>query len=312
MPTTARRRSTTNWPRIIGALVPISVAILGWFTPLGKIIIDLFAATGTPVPTAVVASVVRITSISDGEIIRSQAQSVTGTYDHVPDDKQLWLVVVRGSTCFPQDGPAILDQTGTWRHGPINFYASGSYQISTVLADANISALLRSGVGSKLGMPCSNAKEIISTISVEVQPSAVIPTDIPLSALTETPLAPKETETPSGPSVKILGLGPEVGEDVPLVKGTYSNIPADRQLWLVIFIGSNFFPQDGPAVLLPDRTWNYGTIHFGGPGDFIVYAVLADVEASSLFRQSVKQLKSMPQLPAGAEVYDAVNATRKK
>jgi len=103
-----------------------------------------------------------------------------------------------------------------------------------------------------------------------------------------------------------LADGQEVPENVSLVSGTYRNIPTDRELWMVVFVGANYFPQNGPAVLLPDGTWNHGSVRFGGLSDFVVYAVLVDAQGALLFENR----QGIPALPDGALVLDAVNVHR--
>lgn len=294
--------------------IPVLVAIIG---VVGTIIVALIkllsvgSPTATPTTAVSIATappVVKITSLSDLDIVSTRVDSVFGIHDHVPNAKQVWLVVSGGgSSCFPQDGPALLQDTGNWRHGPINFPSTGRFQLSTVLADANMAALLRTAVGSKSGMPCTNIAEVIETISVEVVAA-------PGGTQTVEPSSSLGTMPPQTAVVKITSLSPgqEVGAEVPLVNGTHSAFPADRELWLVIFVGANYFPQNGPAVLLPNGTWNHGTIHFGSTGEFVVYAVSVDAPSSLVFRQAVTTLQALPELPKGVDVLDAVSVIRKQ
>ena len=116
-------------------------------------------------------------------------------------------------------------------------------------------------------------------------------------------------------AITSLKAGTKVGREVPSVAGTYVGIPADRDLWLVVFVGNNYFPQTKPATLVPDvREWEYGTVYFGEPdsppGDYTLLAVLADSDASEEFWKHFDGSAIHGELPVGAIIYDRVKVTR--
>jgi len=152
------------WPKAVGviisAMAAFTVAIVG------------SGCIATPAPTSSTPAHVKLRSINDGDPIGKTVDSAHGTYDRVPQEKEIWLVASRGSLCYPMDGPAIKDASGTWRHGPLEFLRDGTYQLSTVLADEYASAQLRTAVGKLTGLPClPDGAEFIETISVEVKSS---------------------------------------------------------------------------------------------------------------------------------------------
>jgi hypothetical protein len=105
--------------------------------------------------------------------------------------------------------------------------------------------------------------------------------------------------------------GANVGANIPNPAGTYIGIPPDRTLWLVVFVDGNFYPQRGPATILSDTEWLYGTIFFGGENlGFSVMAVLADDEAGEVLRNHTDGLPIPNELPVGAIVYDVVDVFR--
>ena len=393
-----------NWKYV----VPIAAAAI---TTAGYIIVALinnwfpFAqGESTAMPTVTQATALppelKIVSVQEGQSFQHRLEGVNGTYDRIPENRQVWLIVMANNLCYPQDGPAELLRAGRWEHAPVEFPGDGEQQLRAALVSAEAAVELRSAVGRE-GIRCDRpGVEVIDSITVKVAPGTLTPTPILTSTPTAppvSPLAPFEGRVceirigqdrnkvylrqaefntlglPAGSVVNVvvldtggrvdnitidvdaslstcavrlstslrtpLGLaddteieppedrpdrrftitrseimveitsladGQEVPENVSLVSGTYRNIPTDRELWMVVFVGANYFPQNGPAVLLPDGTWNHGSISFGGIGDFVVYAVLVDAQGALLFENR----QGIPALPDGALVLDAVNVHR--
>ncbi|MEW5988911.1 MAG: hypothetical protein AB1791_19985, partial [Chloroflexota bacterium] len=102
-----------------------------------------------------------------------------------------------------------------------------------------------------------------------------------------------------------------VGPSIDSPGGVHSGIPADRQLWLVIFVDDHYFPQSGPAARVSPTEWNYGNIFFGGTNkSYTVLAVLADAEASATLENYTDGPPLPEGLPVGAIIYDRVNVFR--
>jgi len=397
------QRGGINWK--IGA--PMVAAAI---TAIGYIIVALinkwppFPPGATPTPTVIQAATLppelKIMSVQEGQVVPSRLDSVNGTYDRIPDNRQIWLIVMANNLCYPQDGPAETLRAGVWEHGLVEFPGDGEQQLRAALVSPEAAVELRSAVGRE-GIRCDRpGVEVIDSITVKVAPGTLTPTPVltptptapplsplvsfegrvceiridqdrnkiylrqaefntlglpagfvvnvvvldtggrvdnitidvdaslstcvvrlsmslrtPLGLADDTDIEPPEdrpdrrfTITRSEIMVEITSLadGQEVPENVSLVSGTYRNIPTDRELWMVAFVGANYFPQNGPAVLLPDGTWNHGSVRFGGISDFVVYAVLVDAQGAALFQNR----QGTPALPDGALVLDAVNVHR--
>lgn len=157
----------------------VTAVLGGVFGVVYLIVPTLIKKPDGPTPPVAAMPEVKFQSIEDSEQIMGGLDSAHGTHARVPDGHEIWLVARRGSTCYPMDGPAIKEGVGNWKHGPLEFFESGQYQLTTVLADQQASAVLRAAVGHREGLPCSTIPEPLETISVNVTSAPIVITEAP-------------------------------------------------------------------------------------------------------------------------------------
>lgn len=302
-------------PIIVGVLVPVIVAGItsGFFK-------DLLGPRATPTP---LPATIKILSLQDGQQVANQIASVEGTYSYVKEDETIWLLVAAGGLCYPQAGPAEKLAAGRWSHGPVQFSQSGEIRLQVVLAAPAAKEQLtlafgRKGVGIRCDQPGVELKDSITLTVLAAQ------------AATATMSAPtgEASSQPSSPTTPVIG-SPRVEFIYPLnetevkqtrvsnIRGRFSGFATGDELWLVVFVGSNIFVQDGPALLtLADGTWFYRDVYFGTDQDFVepqqfrLFPVIVQTsEARRWFREHT-QGGAVQELPAGATMLSPITVTR--
>lgn len=118
--------------------------------------------------------------------------------------------------------------------------------------------------------------------------------------------------------------GEEVSEQITL-RGTVSGLDDGQEIWMVgIPPGdTRLYPQDGPAVVRLDGTWNSPAVYvMTGIGSdieksFEYLAVVANGEAGNRFRQYRRDFyelgvnSGLVELPVGAREYDRITVVRR-
>ena len=115
-------------------------------------------------------------------------------------------------------------------------------------------------------------------------------------------------------TIGVPAAGAAVGQRI-RAQGTAS-LPSMQQLWLVVEpkpLG-RFYPQDGP-IHVDNGTWSW-PVGFGddnaGPGDYVLYAVVADGAASQTLKYySTTDFSGLRQLPSGAVSVASVSVQRR-
>lgn len=155
--------------------------------------------------------------------------------------------------------------------------------------------------------------------AVEMSPDLLAPLGIIADVTLEVADRPERQFTIAEMPIEIEIANPFDGEIVSGriyddAQGTYANLPPDRELWLVVLVGSNYFAQRGPAILIDEVNWQYGTIYFGnedsGTGKYTLLAVLAAPQAVMEFQNHLDGSALGSQLPPGAIIYDRVEVVR--
>jgi hypothetical protein len=152
----------------------------------------------------------------------------------------------------------------------------------------------------------------VASLSLALRTSLGVAEDI----LTPTPILRPDrhfiiAETQTEVKITSLSKGQVVPDMVSSVRGIYANVPADLELWIVVFVGANYYVQNGPARLMPDGTWSQGDTFFGGIHEFEVLAVLANAETAAMFR-TYKDGRPLTELPSGARPLDSVMVVRQQ
>lgn len=169
-----RRNKSANLPaRLFGVLLAVLAAWLGIFAPL---------SSPSPLPTPVKSTpesptmaIVKFDNeyLQDGGQVPPVIPYLSGTYEGIPQDENLWIVLQSGSRCYPVDGPAMLERTNTWRYGAVQFpQAEREYLVHAVVADNAASNQFRLAVGKTTGLQCfPNGAESVEILAVTVDPS---------------------------------------------------------------------------------------------------------------------------------------------
>jgi hypothetical protein len=112
-------------------------------------------------------------------------------------------------------------------------------------------------------------------------------------------------------------LDGETVEHITQVRGTFADVPADRNIWVVVqpHLAPQFHPQPKAIMNRPKSEW-WATAYFGESSStsigeqFEVIVVLADAEGSQAFEDYLRQAeqagsyKGLAFLPDGVESYD--------
>lgn len=226
---------------------------------------------------------------------------VNGTYDNIPADQEIWLLIQLGGFCYPQEGPAEKAAAGIWRHGPIEFPQDGTQEIKAVLVSPAAAAELRHMVGRE-PIHCDQEGVVIKdSVRVTVNP-------------------PPLPDPASTASVEILLPQDGMVVDTHRVDGVYgefSGIKEDEELWLIVFVGSNLYIQNGPAMLAhTDNSWIHAEIYLGEAGDIakpvrysLIPVIVHQAEDQAFFRAH-KDGQPISELPDGVTVLPSITIIR--
>lgn len=146
----------------------------------------------------------------------------------------------------------------------------------------------------------------------------------PSPAPTPTPPPPTPTPTPV-PETKIIW--PSDGDTVPreiIVKGIVPELPLGATIWVCVFVGDRYYPQQPSAVFqVEGEQWlRWQTpVWVGQPYEtgmsFNLFAILADENASRLLENYMEQSRithswvGITELPKGTTVYDQIGVYRR-
>ena len=116
------------------------------------------------------AADITILNIKNDDQITKTIDSVSGTYHHMPPNKDIWLIVSHRSVWYPMNGPAEKYKRG-WLH-KLGFLRNGQYELSVALTSARTSEYLKSAVKHREQYSCPMKDiglEPIETIHIQVQ-----------------------------------------------------------------------------------------------------------------------------------------------
>lgn len=316
--------SGSSQPKGAVLIVVAIIGLIGTVTAAGitsGFFKDLLGPRAMPTP---LPATVKILSLQDGQRVASQVAGVEGTYARVAEDERIWLIVAVGERCYPQAGPAEKLAAGLWRHGPVQFPQPGELRLWAVLASPAATEQLALAVGLKgVGISCNQpGVELKYSITLNVSPD---------QAPTATTAAPTSGATPrqeSSPTLPAAGA-PRIEFIYPVnetvvnqakvgdIRGRFTGFASGDELWLVVFVGSSAFVQNGPAWFIQaDGTWFHNEIYFGteqnfkGPERFrLIPVVVRTDEARGWFRAHASG-DAVQDLAKGAEMLPGIIVTR--
>ncbi len=169
--------------------------------------------------------------------------------------------------------------------------------------------------GDKMAFPGEPFTDIIFITVMQ-------PTEMPSTEekATDGPTVEPITVTPAPDGPLAVFTSPSAdGAQVPpqsLCTGTITNMPPDRQLWLIVYPYDNlkYHPQNGPAAISSQGDWR-NACYVGGPSPSYaglkvdILAVLVDEAGAQAFKDYLNNASTMnppwdgmPSLPADAQI----------
>lgn len=167
----------------------------------------------------------------------------------------------------------------------------------------------------------------VTSLPIATSTPTLAPTPTPTLAPTSTPaLTPTPTPTPTLPQVVITFPSPgSKGGSFITVRGTASNIPAGKELWLFVTEEGvdGYYPQNTkPITIFSDGSWNVDA-HLGQQSDptavgktFTLFPALIDQidseahNAIKAYFQQTGQYNPIPSLPSGIQLLSPVQVVR--
>jgi hypothetical protein len=295
------------WASVIAAAITavgyIIVALVNKWPPFP------LGATLTPTVTHATAlpPELKIMSVQEKHSTPLRLESINGTYDRVPEGQQIWLIVMANNLCYPQNGPAQMLRAGIWEHGPVEFPAEGEQQLRAAMVSPEGAVELRSAVGREPIRCDRPGVEFIDSVTVIATSS---PVTLPAAA---SPAAEEPWVEILEPSDRLIVQQRKVAP----VHGRYRGFEQGDQLWLVVFVGANFYVQNGPALLTPaNGTWIHADIYVGEEGRLpepkqfaIVPVVVHTPEDQGWFRER-KTGMAVEGLPEGVTILPRTTVMR--
>ena len=202
--------------------------------------------------------------------------------------------------------------------------SAATYTAPSELGDDKVTVTVSDGKGGT----ATDAIKFTVVVGGET-PSPVAtgtPTPTPAAVPSQSTAMPSQrTATPTVvPSVEITEpVDGGTVEYITNVRGTFANVPADRDIWVVVqpHLAPQFHPQPRAIIDRPKGEW-WATAYFGASPStnigekFDVIVVLADADGSQAFKDYLSQVeqtgskKGLAFLPDGVESYDHITVTR--
>jgi hypothetical protein len=292
-----------------------------------------------PMEISPFSPVLTITNPQDGSQV-PMSKTVSGTYQNIPSDLKIWVIIKWENLYFPTKNAADNDSKGNWWMDctiGVKDDPGKTYNISVALVNSAAENYFRqwdlSFLDNKTHFDMTDENfptgatvyhSIVVNRFATINEPSITPTvtPAPISTPTLTPISITPTSTQTT-SITIDHLENGTLLDMQQeVSGTYNNIPVNSKIWVVIKYEYFYYPQVKEA-LLNNGKWSY-TATIGNPPDggktFTILVVLANEDAQTSFKNwmttfnnatSTDTEKQMLQLPSGVIVYTSVEGIRK-